>query len=83
MIEKKAITLREARSIATRTTEQLSGLSGDPLKAADWIRERQLAEIVITLLDRIERGDLTAPIMVGPTRELQRERHDRVHKEKP
>jgi hypothetical protein len=72
----KSISLREARSIATRAREQLSGLLGDPAKLASWIRERQLAEIVIQLLDRVE--DIGAPLQIETTRDLQRDHFDQT-----
>ena len=54
MANYKKIPLPVARSLAMKAQTVLNGMNGDPAKNASWIRERQLADIVIALLDRID-----------------------------
>lgn len=50
----KEMSMQAAREMAERALMELSGVEGDPSKRANWIRERQLAQVVVVLLSRIE-----------------------------
>lgn len=54
MSDTKEFTIAEVRQLAHRTQQELSGLNGDPSRKANWVRERQLAAIVIALVERID-----------------------------
>lgn len=48
------MTLNEARDLAYKATRELDERNGDPSKRANFGRERQLARLVVALVDRIK-----------------------------
>jgi hypothetical protein len=56
------MTHAEVREYARLASMQLDGLHGDPSKAANWCRERDLARIVLHLLDVI--GAANGPVEI-------------------
>jgi hypothetical protein len=47
-------TLDQVTVMATQTIKELDGLHGDPASRANWIRERNLAWLVLALVQRIK-----------------------------
>ena len=48
-----SISMQRCREIAYTAATSLDSQHGDPAKQANWLRERQLALIVLALLERL------------------------------